>query len=56
MNLNDLIALIEKSAQHSTLYHFTDESNFASIGTYGCFLKLKCERKAGGQMQQGETN
>lgn len=39
MTVENLIRLIQTSTQHTTLYHFTDEANFASISQHGLLSK-----------------
>jgi hypothetical protein len=39
MTVEELVKFINDSAQHSTLYHFTDEANFPSINQHGLLSK-----------------
>jgi len=39
MTVEDLVRLIAVSAQHSSLYHFTDEANLPSINEHGLLSK-----------------
>jgi hypothetical protein len=39
MTINELIAVINGSTQHKTLYHFTDEANFPLISQHGLLSK-----------------
>lgn len=41
MTIDELVATISKSTQHRYLYHFTDKSNFPSIGTKGLVSKTQ---------------
>lgn len=45
MNIDELVAYIKKSRQHKYLYHFTDESNFASIDDKGLLSKQKMQQQ-----------
>lgn len=44
MKLEELVSLIEKSKQHSFLYHFTDERNFPLIKSHGLLTKNEMRR------------
>ncbi len=39
MTVEELVKFIRASTQHKTLYHFTDEANFSSIGEHGILSK-----------------
>lgn len=39
MTIEELVLFIEKSMQHKTVYHFTDEANFPSIRSHGILSK-----------------
>jgi hypothetical protein len=39
MTIDDLIAMISRSAQHTSLYHFTDERNLPLIAAHGLLSK-----------------
>lgn len=39
MTLQELVAGINASGQHKTLYHFTDEANFSGIQDHGLLSK-----------------
>jgi hypothetical protein len=39
MTINELIAVINGSTQHKSLYHFTDEANFPLISQHGLLSK-----------------
>ena len=45
MTIDELVATITKSAQHRYLYHFTDKSNFPSIGTKGLMSKVQMRKE-----------
>lgn len=45
MNIDELVAAITKSTQHRYLYHFTDTSNFPSIGTKGLVSKAQMRKE-----------
>lgn len=45
MTVAELVDLIKKSTQHKTLYHFTDEANFASIRQHGLLSKVQLVAK-----------
>lgn len=41
MTVDELVALIKSSKQHKYIYHFTDPTNFETIGTRGLLSKQK---------------
>lgn len=45
MSIDELVKFIEKSAQHRTIYHFTDEANFPSIRQHGILSKEQLRAK-----------
>ena len=45
MTINELVATITKSARHRYLYHFTDKSNFPSIGAKGLMSKVQMRKE-----------
>jgi hypothetical protein len=45
MTISELVQLIRKSKQHSTLYHFTDEANFSSIAQHGILSKKELRQR-----------
>jgi hypothetical protein len=45
MTLEELIQFIEKSTQHTSIYHFTDEANFPSISEQGILSKEQLRAK-----------